>query len=181
MFLCLVNKDWTPGTPIPNPIQMGHLGTAWHLALVGKLVRPEAGPQSRFLWGCSLSSTQEGSISTGCDSRRPVKGASIILSKKPVGPIIQLKNFRSQGRMHFNDSRERIKLNTLSRISFPCLLSPAFSRPLCAPHSLSPWPAAPPLQSRCCPLAKEGRTGRGLRSLSWCRSSKVRFQQDEVS
>lgn len=182
MFLCHVNKDWTPGTPIPNLTQMGHLGSALHLALVWKLVGPEAGRQSRFLGGCSLPATQEGSISTGCDSRRPVKGASTIFSKKPVGLIIQLQNFRSQGRMHFNDSGERIKLNTLSRISFPCLLSPAFSRPLCAPRGLSPWPASPPLQSRCCPLAnEEGRARRGLRSVSRRTSSKVTFQQDEVS
>lgn len=79
--------------------------------------------------------------------------------------------------MHFNDSRGRIKLNTLSRIFFPRLLSPACSEAsVCAS-----WVSASALnQQRLCRatvLAKEPRARKGT---TWRRFSKVTFRQDKL-
>lgn len=124
--------------------------------------------QARNWVGCYFSKRLLPSQNTGgqCFNRPEdfecvVKHASIISSKTPIGLLFQLKNFRVQGRMHFNDSREWIKLNTLSRIFFPSLLSPAFSVLLSGLHVFQP-PALnyPPRKETA--LVKEQKTITGL-------------------
>lgn len=61
--------------------------------------------------------------------------------------LLQLKQFRVQGKMHFNDSREWVKLNTLSGIFFPTLLSLP-SQCFCLRCSPAPCLKPPPLLRR---------------------------------
>lgn len=119
---------------------MNRLGSILHLILVWKLCGSEDWRSSRFLRGCSHLTTQEGSISTGLRFPTHLYVCFLYLQRKSLLDwLFQLKNFKVQGRMHCNDSRERIKLNTLSRLlrSF-CLR--------CV--GLSPGLASPSLQSR---------------------------------
>lgn len=105
--------------------------------------------------------------------------ASIIFSKSLSDRLFQLKNIKVQGKMHCNDSRERIKLNTLSLISFPRLLSPAFS----AASVCAGWVSASVLCHPVCratAMVKERRARLGLRGSFRNRSFKVTIQQDEV-
>ena len=114
--------------------------------------------------GCSYPATQEGSISTGLRFHMHHSVCIHYLQQKaPLDWLFQLKNFRVQGRMHFNDSREWIKLNTLSRIFFLASSHPPAPRraSVCAS-----WVSAPALNRRLCRatvLAKKPRARKGTK------------------